>query len=92
MAFEKTKFVPLSAQANSDAPRWWSYRTDDTQADVNTSGYFDSVSERVNVGDVIYGHVDADGTPAYVLFAVVSNASGVVDVSDGTAITATDTD
>lgn len=78
--------------ANSDAPTIWTYSTTDTGAVVQVSGYFNDASDDLTVGDLIYAHVDTGGTPAFMLYPVVSNASGVVDVSDGTAITATDTD
>ena len=90
MSLVLTDFKPGDRTGN--APAIHSYRTNDTQADVNTSGYFNNVSQHVDAGDLIYGYVDVDGTPAYVLFPVVSNSGGVVDVADGTVLAATDTD
>jgi hypothetical protein len=74
------------------APAIHLYTTVDTQADVNTAGYFNNLSATLRVGDLIYGAVDTDGTAAYILFPVLSNASGVVDVADGTVLAVTDTD
>jgi hypothetical protein len=42
------------------------------------------------VGDIIYVYDSA--TPTMSIVFVLSNASGVVDVSDGLTVTATDTD
>lgn len=78
--------------ANSDAPVLWTYSTTDTAAVVQVSGYFNDAAADLEVGDLIYAHVDTDGTPAFMLYPVVSNDGTTVDVSDGTAITATDTD
>lgn len=92
MAFTRANFCAASSQANNSAPRLWMYRTTDTTADCNTSGYFNDVANELTVGDLIYAHTDTDGTPGYIMFPVVSNASGVVDVSDGTALETTDSD
>ena len=91
MAFVRTDLQVVGGQPGT-SPTVWSYTTVDTQADVNTEGYFNNASEIMSVGDLIYGHVDTDGTPAAILFYVLSNASGVVDVNDGTVLAATDTD
>ena len=78
--------------ANSDYPTIWTYKTTDTQADVNTEGYFNDASDDLTVGDLIYAYVDTDGTPAAILFYVASNSAGVVDVVNGTVLAATDSD
>lgn len=75
--------------SNSDAPTLWTYSTADTQATVNTSGYFNDASADLTVGDLIFVH---HGSGAVVQYAVNSNASGVVDVTDGLATGTTDTD
>lgn len=91
MAYSHPGLHPVGP-SNSDVPRLWSYSTTDTQADVNTAGYFNDASTELNVGDRIMANCDTDGTPAYVDFIVASNASGVVDVTDGVVPSATDTD
>ena len=78
--------------SNSDFPTLWTYKTADTQATINTAGYFNGASDDLTVGDLIYAYTDTGGTPAGFLFAVNANASGVVDVTDGLAIGTTDTD
>jgi len=74
---------------NSDVPTLWSYSTSDNQATINTSGYFNDAADDLTVGDVIFAHI---GSGAVVLFPVLSNASSVVDVADGTVLAVTDTD
>jgi hypothetical protein len=87
MAFEFDDFVPLSAQANSNALRVWSYSTAD--ADVTVANYFDDsrVAGVVQVGDILLA-LDAGGTSFY-RFTTVDNTAGAPDVviSAGTAIT-----
>ncbi|MCG8343529.1 MAG: hypothetical protein MI685_00010 [Chlorobiales bacterium] len=99
MAFVLKNLNPIGGQSKQNgstsdegAPAMWSYITDDTQAVVNTSGYFDEASNLLGVYDRISATVDVDGTPAVYDFIVLSNASGVVDVSDGVAIALTDSD
>lgn len=86
---------PLSGAGTATlkgAPSIWTYATNDTVAVARSSGYFNDLSSTLNVGDFIFASCDLDGTPAPVLFYVVSNTGGVVDVADGTAISTTDTD
>ena len=74
------------------APQIFTYTTTDTVATLNTSGYFNDVSTEVAVGDVIISVTSTGGTLASSIHTVVSNASDVVDVSDGTTIAQTDSD
>ena len=68
----------------------WSYKSADAIATVNSEGYFNDASDVLKVGDLIY--VYDSNTPTANLVVVLSNASGVVDVSDGQAITVADAD
>ena len=71
----------------------WSYVTEDTPATVDTSGYFNAASSLLRPGDVILRVTAAAGAPSTAVFhLVLTNAAGVVDVSDTTALTVTDTD
>lgn len=78
--------------SNSDVPTLWSYSTTDAAADVNTSGYFNDASDDLSVGDIIFANTSTGGTLVATIFYVLSNASGVVDVNDGTTLAATDSD
>tara|TARA_R100001443_G_scaffold48688_1_gene61100 strand:- start:1954 stop:2235 length:282 start_codon:yes stop_codon:yes gene_type:complete len=93
MAFARAGWNPIGGQSKKgSAPQVWSYTTTDTVATLNTASYFDDVSDDVVVGDVIISVTSTGGTLASSLHTVVSNASGVVDVSDGTTIAQTDSD
>ena len=87
MAFSIDGFYPDPRAAGV---RIHTYSSADAIATVNTSGYFNDLANIVNVFDVIL--VVDTATPTANWVNVLSNASGVVDVSDGTAIVQTDTD
>ena len=88
MAFALSGLYQVGPGGNS--PRMWMYSTTDAIATVNTAGYFNDASDLLTVRDVIW--VLDTNTPTTNIVSVLSNASGVVDVSDGTAIAETDTD
>lgn len=90
MAYSATGFSTISASKAGNAPAVYSYKTADTQATVNSSGYFNSLATLLNVGDIIF--VYDTTTPSLVLTYVNGNSSGVVDIADGTTVSATDTD
>lgn len=92
MAFSATGFATVSASKAGNAPAMHTYATTDAIADVNTSGYFNSIASILNVGDVIFCYTSTGGTAAMSVVWVNSNASGVVDVTDGLTVTATDSD
>ena len=106
MAFVKANFPPLGGQSSrGKAPMQWAYATDDTLATVDGVGYFDNGSTTntgmrniIKPGDKIYVAVVSSLTadPWVVADAgnvvVLTNASGIIDTSDETAITITDTD
>lgn len=93
MAFSTTGFSTIAASKAGNAPAMYAYKTTDAIADVNTSGYFNTLTTMLSVGDLIYC-VTSTGTTAVASFVyVLSNTSaGVVDVNDGTVLANTDTD
>ncbi len=98
MALDKSRLALVGPDGNSHAGRIWKYMTEDSLATLDTSGYFDGVSDLLAVGDEIHVMVISDLTadPLVVSDAgkliVLSNASGVVDTSDETAFTVADAD
>jgi hypothetical protein len=93
MAYTKDNLQPIGGQAKAgNAPQMWSYTAPGTDAiaDINTAGYFNSASDVLKVGDLI--HVWDSSVPTSTLVTVLSNASGVVDVSDGTSLSVADAD
>ena len=90
MAYSSTGWNVIGAAKKGNAPSMYTYTSADAIATVNTSGYFNDLSDTLAVGDIIFVHDSA--TPTMSIVMVASNASGVVDVTDGTAIAMTDTD
>jgi hypothetical protein len=91
MAYSSTGLVTVCASKAGNAPSMYLYKTTDTQATVNTVSYFDSISSMLKVGDIIFVY-DAT-TPSLVLTYVNAvSSAGVVDIADGTTVSATDTD
>ena len=68
----------------------WIYQTVDAIATVNSAGYFNDASNMLNIRDLII--VQDTNVPTTNFVTVLSNASGVVDVSDGTVVVETDGD
>lgn len=73
------KSSDLSVLAYANNFTQWHYRT--TDADVTTSGYFDSASDMLRVNDVIISNVDTDGTADTVFYAVTANVGGAVSIA-----------
>ena len=92
MAFSSTGWTVVSAAKRGQAPSVYAYKTTDAIADVNTAGYFNDLSDTLAVGDLIYCVTSTGSTAVCTLTQVLSNASGVVDVADGTTLAATDGD
>jgi len=89
MAFSRSGLSKVGS-GTGDAPSLWTYTSTDAIATVNTAGYFNDASKELQVRDIIF--VVDSATPTTHIVSVLSNASGVVDVSDGLQITETDTD
>jgi hypothetical protein len=92
MAFSSTGWTVVTAAKRGNAPSIYAYKTTDAIADVNTAGYFNDLSDTLAVGDLIYCVTSTGSTAVCTLTQVLSNASGVVDVADGTTLAATDSD
>ncbi len=92
MAYSSTGFSTIAASKAGNAPAMYAYKTTDAIADVNTSGYFNELSSILSVGDLIYCVTSTGTTAVATLVYVLSNASGVVDVNDGTTLANTDGD
>ena len=92
MAYSSTGLATIGASKKGNAPSMYSYATADTAADVNTSGYFNNLSDTLAVGDIIFVRSSTGGTQVVSIMYVLTNASGVVDVTDGTVLANTDSD
>jgi|TARA_E500000318_G_scaffold10571_1_gene9291 hypothetical protein len=92
MAFSSVGFATIGASKKGNAPSIYSYSTTDTIATVNTEGYFNDLSDTLAAGDVIFVRSSTGGTQVLTIVYVLTNASGVVDVNDGTTLANTDGD
>jgi hypothetical protein len=87
MTFARNLLTRMSS--NYEGPKLWGYvNTADAQADVNTAGYFNLAANDLEVGDLIYARL-SDGN---FWFPVNANNGTTVDVANGDALTATDSD
>lgn len=95
MAFSTTGFQPIGGQSKAgNSPQIWSYTTTDAAATVDSSGYFNTVNSILRVGDLIYRVTTSSGAVSTAGLHVVMtiSAAGVVDTSDATVLTVTNTD
>lgn len=90
MAFSSAGWNVIGAAKSGNAPSMYTYTSADAIEAVNTEGYFNTLSDTVAVGDIIFVHDSA--TPTMSIVMVASNSAGVVDVTDGTAIAMGDAD
>tara|TARA_B100001250_G_scaffold408961_1_gene432341 strand:- start:1245 stop:1529 length:285 start_codon:yes stop_codon:yes gene_type:complete len=87
MAFARSGWSPLGGQAKAGTtPQLFVYASSDAHTAIDASGYFNDLSDTLSVGDMIIVHGATGGTRTVTMHIVVSNASGVVDVGDGTTI------
>ena len=77
MAFTKKTFSG-NLGAGSGACKLFVYKTADTKAATVASGYFDTVSDIVEVGDIIMATTDTGTTAAAYALFVATNSGGVV--------------
>jgi len=87
MAYSSSGFGPLGGQSlRGSRPALYVYTTTEAHTTVDGSGYFNDLSDTLAVGDMIIVHGETGGTRTITMHIVVSNSSGVVDVSNGTVI------
>ena len=87
MAFASSGLTRVGGESNGSL---WMYTSADAIATVNTSGYFNSAANMLDVRDLII--VRDTNVPTTSFCTVLSNTGSVVDVSDGTAVAETDGD
>lgn len=93
MAYSTDNPPSLIAQALMGGGSLWLYQSTDAATVVRVDGYISNGWELgMKAGDLVIV-VDTDASPiATQLMIVTSASSSGVDLSDGTAVTATDTD
>ena len=78
MAFTLNSFVPLSAMANSDLPRYFLYETDDLIATVKAADYFLDSFMVLSPDDFIIVWADDDGNASRFDLVVTASSSSTV--------------
>ena len=94
MAYSTDSPPMLVAGGISGAVRLWMYTSTDAATAVRVDGYITNARVLgMQAGDILV-MVDTDASPIAAQWMIVSaiNANGSADLSDGVAITATDSD
>jgi hypothetical protein len=84
----------ISGSLENNAPNLWVYSSTDAATAVRVSGYIANASDLgIKKGDLVFS-VKTDAAPISCQIHIVSavNANGSGDLSDGLAITATNSD
>lgn len=82
----------LSAISYANGFTLWHYRTDDLIADIDNAGYFNDANKMLRTGDFVFVNAGLDDIPSHGVVVVLSNANGVVNVSNVAQFGAIDTD
>jgi len=95
MAYSTSNPPALIAQrVGADGGNLWWYTSTDAATVVRVTGYITNGDALgMKAGDMVLG-VDSDASPIALQLYIVTSvaAGGAADLSDGTAVTATDTD
>lgn len=91
MAYSTTN--PPELVVGTQGFRIWAYKSTDAASAVRASGYFtNGYGLGMRAGDLVIV-IDTDASPIAMQLCIVTSATAsAVDLSDGTAVTATDTD
>jgi|SRR3990172_2372888 len=99
VATDMPYFATIGGQSTrGKAPAMYAYKTENTHATVDASGYFNKLANTLSIGDIILVEVvtnrgasnEAVSTVGW--HVVNANASGVVDCTNVTAISVIDSD
>lgn len=82
----------LSAISYANGFTLWHYRTNDLIANVDNINYFNDAHKMLRIGDFIFVNAGVDDIPTHGVLVVLSNSSGVVNVSNVTQFGAINTD
>ena len=86
--------VLLVGTLNNNGPKLWSYRSTDAATAVRVTGYITNARDLgMTAGDIVFSlKTDASPLTCQVHIVTAINANGSADLSDGLAITGTNTD
>ena len=80
MAFVKTNFQAVGGTPGA-APTFYTYTSVDLLATISASGYFNDLTDTLELGDSIRVHADTGGTPVVSDLWISANTGGVVDTT-----------
>lgn len=87
MPFTLESFTELGSNSNSNSPNSWSYRTEDTLAEVVAIGYFSDIYNLLNEGDLIA--ISASDSNSFGFLAMSGNDFSVIEESTFSATVGT---
>lgn len=87
------KIADLAPWADGAMPKtWWAYASPDAMTAIRVADYFLPAISLLKLGDVILVTAATGGTATFHFTYVNANTGTAIDVTDGTQISATDTD
>jgi len=89
MAFDSANLIRIGGGSGQNL---WYYSTTEAQGTIDGAGYFNNAANMLNVNDVILCITATGGTPVVSHSYVNANDGSTVDIVNGVAITATDSD
>ena len=91
MAFTRSSLARIGT-ANSDAGAVWIYKSEDAIGVVRAANYFLGAVDEIKLNDILFLVTSTGGTPAVTISYCNSNTGTAIDITDGTTISATDSD
>lgn len=92
MAYSKDNLYPHGRAALDGSYVEWIYRSADPIATVNTAGYIANAKKMgMKVGNIVKV-IDTANNLDYICYVAAISAAGAADLTDGLAVTATNTD
>jgi hypothetical protein len=93
MAYSKDNLFLMTIPSLQGDFRFWTYKSADAIADVNTAGYISDAKDMgMRVHDLVFVVDTATPTYNWCVCRAINATTGAGDLSDGTAVVATNTD
>ena len=87
-----TDSLNLMVSGVGSSPNFWHYNSTDAATVVRADGYITDASVKgLKVGDLVFQTDQTGGTVGHIYMVNSVTAGGAADLTDGTAISATDT-
>jgi hypothetical protein len=93
MAYNQDNLFLMTLPSLMGDHRWWTYKSADAIADVNTAGYISNAKDMgMKVMDLVLVVDTATPTAQWCVVRTVNATTGAGDLSDGTTIAVTNSD